>query len=225
MATVTPTQPIPSLPLPSPELVYRFSVEQFDRMVQSGFLDEDDPVELMNGILVTKMPKNPRHRVGARKTVRALEAVLPSGWIVQKEESLVIPPGNKWEPDIAVVRSELEFDSARDALALDCCLIVEIVVTNLFRAQSEKLPAYAAAGIPVYWIVNLTGGTTQGSGVVELYSDPDQTVGRYRSRLDLRAGDQVSVVIDGPSRANRRRGIASVMADRNLFVKRSRTSS
>jgi Uma2 family endonuclease len=197
MATVTPAQSISSLPLPSPDEVYRLTVEQFDRMIQNGSLDEDDPVELMNGILVTKMPKNPRHRVGTRKTVRALEAVLPAGWIVQKEESLVIPPWNKWEPDVAVVRSELEFDSSRDAVALDCCLIVEIALSNLYRTQSEKLPGYAAAGIPIYWIVNLTAGTTAGSGLLEVYSDPDQAAGRYRSRLDLHAGDHVPVVIDG----------------------------
>src|SRR5262249_51466739 len=154
MATVTPTQSISSSPLPSPEEVYRLTVKQFDSMVQSGLLDEDDPIELLNGVLVTKMPKNPRHTVGTRKVVRVLQAVLPDGWFIQKEDSLEIPPGNKWEPDVAVVRSDLEFDSSRNATASDCCLIVEIAVTNHLRAQVEKLPVYAAAGIPVYWIVN-----------------------------------------------------------------------
>ena len=197
MSTVTPTHLIPSLPLPSPDEVYRLTVEQFDRMIREGTLDEDDPVELLNGVLVTKMPKNPRHRVGTRKTVQALERVLPTGWIVQKEEALVIPPASKWEPDVAVVRSELEFDSTRDAVPSECGLVVEIADTKLFRAQSEKLPVYAAAGIAVYWIVNLTGGTPPGSGVVQIYSDPDQALGEYRSRIDLPEGDEVPVVIDG----------------------------
>ena len=63
MATVTSTHAIASLPLPAPELVYRLTVEQFDGMVRSGFLDEDDPVQLINGILVTKLPKNPHFTV------------------------------------------------------------------------------------------------------------------------------------------------------------------
>jgi len=197
MATVTPTQPIPSLPFPSPDQVYRLTVDQFDGMVRNGTLDEDEPVELLNGLLVTKMPKNPRHRVATRKAVRALEGILPAGWFVQKEDSLVIPPGNKWEPDVAIVRGELEFDTGRDAAATDCCLVIEVADTNLFRAQSEKLPAYAAAGIQFYWIVNLKGGTPPGSGLVEVYSDPDQAMARYRSRLDLQPGDEISVVIDG----------------------------
>ncbi len=203
MATVTPTQPTLSVPLPSPDTVYRLTVNQFDRMVRDGTFDEDEPVELLNGVLVTKMPKNPPHRVSTRKVVRALEGILPAGWFVQKEDSLVIPPGNKWEPDAAIVRSELEFDSTRDAEAADCCLVVEVADTNLYRARSEKLPAYAAAGVPVYWIVNLAGGDSGGvptapaSGQLEVYSDPDKATGRYRSRVDLHPGDDVSVVIDG----------------------------
>ncbi len=177
--------------------VYRLTIEQFDRMVRDGTLDEDEPVELLNGVLVTRMPKNPPHRVATRKTVRALERVLPAGWIAQKEEALVMPPGNKWEPDVAVVRSELEFDSARDATAADCCMVVEIAETNLSRARTEKLRAYAAAGIPVYWIVNLSGGATPGSAVVEVYTGVDQATGQYRSRVDLQPGDEVSVVVDG----------------------------
>ena len=157
---------------------------------------EDEPVELLNGLLVTKMPKNPRHRVATRKAVRALEGVLAAGWFVQKEDALVILPGNKWEPAVAIVRSELEFDTERDAAAADCCLVIEVADTNLFRAQSEKLPAYAAAGIPFYWIVNLKGGNPPGSGLVEVYSDPDQAPARYQARLALQPGDEISVVID-----------------------------
>ena len=33
--------------------------------------------------------------------------------------------------------------------------------------------------------------------MVEVYTDADQAAGRYRSRVDVQAGDDVSVVIDG----------------------------
>ena len=101
----------------------------------------------MNGVLVIKMPKNPAHRVAMRKTVRALEQVIPAGWILQKEEAMVIPPANKWEPDIAIVRSELEFDTSRDITAADCCLVVEIADINS-HARVQKRPAYASGWHP-----------------------------------------------------------------------------
>ena len=87
MATATQTHSFSSWPLPSPDEVYRLTVEQFDRMVRDGTLDEDEPVELLNGVLVTKMPKNPPHRVATRKTVRALERVLLAGWICAEGRS------------------------------------------------------------------------------------------------------------------------------------------
>jgi len=129
--------------------------------------------------------------------VRALEGVIPAGWFAQKEDSLIIPPSNKWEPDVAVVRSELEFDATRDPTAQDCCLFVEVADTGLLRARAEKLPAYARAAIPAYWIINLNGGNPPGPGSVEVYTDPDPSTGQYRSRVEVYPGDEVTVLIDG----------------------------
>ena len=50
-----------TMPLPPPAEVYRFTVHQYDRMVRDGTIGEDDPVELLDGIVVRKMPKGPRH--------------------------------------------------------------------------------------------------------------------------------------------------------------------
>ena len=47
-----------SLVIPS-EPIWRFTVEQYHQMIHSGILDEDDPVELLAGWIVPKMPKNP----------------------------------------------------------------------------------------------------------------------------------------------------------------------
>ena len=65
----TITQPVP-LTLPSPGEVYRFTVDQYDRMVRDGTIDEDDPVELLDGIVVRKMPKGPRHDASSAMPAR-----------------------------------------------------------------------------------------------------------------------------------------------------------
>lgn len=52
MSTIAPTQSAPPLWMPSPVDVYRLTVDQYDRMVESGALGEDDPIELLNGVLV-----------------------------------------------------------------------------------------------------------------------------------------------------------------------------
>ena len=43
----------PSLPL------YRLSVEQYHAMIHAGILSEQDTVELLEGLLVQKMTRNP----------------------------------------------------------------------------------------------------------------------------------------------------------------------
>ncbi len=56
--------------------------------------------------MVPKLPKNPRHRVGTRKTAEALERVIPPVWHVAKEEAVVIKPRSKPEPGVSVIRAE-----------------------------------------------------------------------------------------------------------------------
>jgi len=42
-------------------LLRRFSVDEYHQMVRTGILNEDEPVELLEGWIVIKMPRNPEH--------------------------------------------------------------------------------------------------------------------------------------------------------------------
>src|SRR3954465_300703 len=90
-------------PHPSPEPVFRLSVEQYHAMIDAGVLTDDDPVELLEGILVFKMPKKPAHRLPVRKLFKAIDGLLPTGWFVQLQEPVTLSDGEP-EPDASVVR-------------------------------------------------------------------------------------------------------------------------
>jgi Uma2 family endonuclease len=66
----------------------------------------------------------------------------------------------------------------------DVLLLVEVADASLDYGRQEKLPAYARAGIPEVWIVNLNELT------VEIYREPNFT--GYTSKTILRAGDQAT---------------------------------
>src|SRR5207248_1906552 len=65
----------------------------------------------------------------------------------------------------------------------DVLLVVEVADSSLTHDRTLKLPAYAAASIPEYWIVNLP------EGQLEVYREPAD--GEYRSRRIYRSGEAV----------------------------------
>jgi Uma2 family endonuclease len=167
------------------------TVDAYDRMIADGTIDEDDRVELWDGVIVPKMPKYPPHRVGTTKVAETLEGVVPAGWYVSRENAVVVGPRSKPEPYVSVVRETLKYDTTRDPTAADCCLLVEFADSSLDDDQNKKLEGYARAGIPVYWIANLRDSR------IEVYTDPDPATGTYRKQVDYLLGQDLPVVIDG----------------------------
>src|SRR5438552_16704613 len=99
---------IPTSPPPPPsEPVFRLSVEQYHEMIDAGILTDDDPVELLEGWLVSKMPKKPAHRIATRRTRTALEGIVPEGWYVDSQEPITLGSSEP-EPAVAVVRGQTE---------------------------------------------------------------------------------------------------------------------
>ena len=68
MSTTTMTVPVPP---PILTMIYRLTVDEYDRMVESGALDRA-PIELLDGLLVKKMPRNPQHVFATDELMRKL---------------------------------------------------------------------------------------------------------------------------------------------------------
>ncbi len=198
--TITPTQSAPppsapgqgptggatSSPTWGPEDLYRMTVDEYERI--GGLLD-DPRVELIDGHLVKKMSKKPPHISTVKALYRILSKVLPRGWTWQKEDPVRIPDVHEPEPDIAILRGS--DDDYRDRIPdqKDVTLLVEVADTTLDRDRGPKLLAYANAGIPVYWIVNLVDRQ------VEVYSDPASD--GYQSSRIFPPGQDIPIVIEG----------------------------
>ncbi|MBI1925050.1 Uma2 family endonuclease [Candidatus Poribacteria bacterium] len=175
-----------------PHPIWRLSVDQYHEMIRAGILTEDDPVELLEGWLVPKMPKKPPHRVTTQLTREALARILPAGWYVDTQEPITTEDSEP-EPDVGVVRGETRQYLDRHPGPGDVALVAEVSDATLQRDRGFKKRVYASASIPVYWIVNLI------EKQCEVYTAPSgPTEGAdYRRRQDYGLSDAVRLVIEG----------------------------
>lgn len=172
-----------------PEGIFRLTVEQYDQLVESGVLTEQDQIELIDGILVKKMSRNRPHVQAVNKGFWALNRLVPAGFHVRKEDPVVVSDLSKPEPDLMVVRGDVEDYDARDVTWSDIAIVVEIAESSLAADRTTMGRIYGAGKIPVYWIVNLINRR------VEVFRDPSSE--GHADWQMFGAGDELPVVIDG----------------------------
>src|SRR5438034_2809316 len=94
-APVTGLTEVPAIPK---DLIWRLSVNQYHEMIRAGILTEDDPVELLEGWLVFKMPKKPLHRLVTQALRDFLDGLIPADWHVNVQEPVTTATSEP-EPD------------------------------------------------------------------------------------------------------------------------------
>ena len=172
--------------------IWRLSVKQYHEMIRTGILTDDDPVELLEGWLVVKMPKNPPHRLATQLTRQALERLAPPGWFVDAQEPITLDDSEP-EPDVVVVRGDRRDYADRHPGPRDVALVVEVADTTLQRDRTFKKRLYALSAVPVYWILDLAGGQ------LEVYAEPARQLedADYQQRSVYAPLDEVPLVIEG----------------------------
>lgn len=190
------TQPVPRTVRQSdvaPNVpIWRLSVGQYHDMIEAGILTDDDPVELLEGWLVPKMPKNPPHRLSTQITREALTRLLPPGWYVDAQEPITTQD-SELEPDVVVVRGERRHYRDRHPGPEDIALVVEVADTTLQRDRTAKRRLYARAGIPTYWIINLLDNQLETHEVPQGAEEQAD----YRERRIYSVLDEAPVMIAG----------------------------
>ena len=173
------------------DTVKRLSVAQYHAMVAAEIFTPEDQVELLQGWVITKMPKKPRHSVITGLLFDLLLTLVPAGWFVHIEGPISTADSEP-EPDVAVIRGTrvdyIDQHPSGDQIGL----IIEVADSSLLRDQTTKKEIYAAAGVPIYWVVNLR------DDLIEIYSDPQMgRVADYRTKQSFRFDEPCAVVVDG----------------------------
>jgi Uma2 family endonuclease len=168
--------------------LYRFSVAEYHKLIEIGVLTEDDDLELLDGYLVNKMPRNPPHDAAIQKIQRRLFRALPPDWDLRIQSAVTLSHSEP-EPDLAVVRGDETHYLTNHPVPADIGLVIEVADSSLDSDRIDKGRIYAEDGIAYYWIVNLVNRQ------IEVYTLPSGATSTpaFGQRQDYRIGDDVAL--------------------------------
>ncbi|MEH2418616.1 Uma2 family endonuclease [Nostoc sp.] len=149
----------------------RFTIAEYHRLIELGFLTEANHIELIRGELIQMTPKGTPHTVCSSILCRQLDRLLGDVWrqaaslreatptrlqaVIRGQDPVTLPNQSEPEPDVVIARGRDEDYLAHHPYPEDILLVIEISDKTLDYDQTTKLSLYAEAGISDYWIVNL----------------------------------------------------------------------
>ena len=177
------TTPPPAHPGPKP---WKWTREQYYELGRRGFFN-GKRVELIFGEIVEMSPIGWFHRVGCRKTAEVLERAFAGVAWVDRAEPLDLAESDP-QPDVSVHPGRFEDYTGHPTTAL---LLVEVSDATLDFDLATKAELYATAGVPEYWVLDVTGRQ------LVVFRDPQPLAAAlgavaYQTRLTLAATDSVS---------------------------------
>jgi Uma2 family endonuclease len=161
---------------------HRFSVKDYYRMAETGVLRPDARVELLDGRIIDMSPIGPFHGGLVKRMSRLFQLKAQGRWTVSTQDPLHLDDYSEPEPDIMLLKPAADDYTSRHPRPGDVFLLVEVSDSTLAYDREEKLPAYARAGVPEVWIVNLNEQT------MEIYWEPGFT--GYGGKIILHRGQQ-----------------------------------
>ncbi len=163
--------------------VHTFTLEEYHLMIETGILDEDDRVELLEGKIITMSPIGRFHAACVRKLTVLFVQRLSDRYAVSQEQPINMSNGSQPEPDFVIATFREDHYAAGHPTPEDVHLLIEVADKTLDRDRGPKARIYARAGIPEYWIINLIDRQ------LEVFTDPQPEQGTYATSRILAETD------------------------------------
>jgi len=177
--------------LPPTGRLYRFTVEQYERLIDAGVFNGEGRVELLEGWIVAKMTHNPPHDGTVNRMNRRLTRLLSDEWAVRVQSSVRLAHSQP-EPDLVIARGPDDVYLTRHPAPRDIAILIEVADSSLLYDRETKGAVYAQARIPEYWVVNLAEAR------IEVYTGPRAgKAPAYRHRRDYGPEEQIPLVLGG----------------------------
>lgn len=193
--TIAPaTAAVPEAPPALHDVRRRITVDEFHRMCEAGVFGPEPKVELIEGVIIDKMGKNPPHELAAELVLDLFFLHARPGDLISAKSTLAIEERNSApEPDLMLLRGNRRDYTGRRRTPADAALVVEVSHSSYPIDRHIKWRAYADAGVPVYWLLDLNRRT------LEVHSEPAGAgpEATYRSTRVYLESEEAPLTLDG----------------------------
>lgn len=164
---------------------HRFSLTDYEQMIDRGILTESDRVELIRGEIIDKMSIGDLHAAAVLLLTSLFHRSVLNVALVSVQNPVVFDDSQP-EPDVVLLKSRGDWYAGGKPRADDVLLLVEVADSTLDFDRYEKCSLYAESGIAEYWILNLLDRT------LEVHRQP-QSGGQYAYVRSFTASDAVDL--------------------------------
>ncbi len=150
--------------------VKKFTIEDYHRLTQLGFFEENDKVELICGEVIEMAAKGMLHATVNRRLARELADLIGKLATLQGQDPILLSNYSEPEPDLVILKNKEDDYLSSHPHPEDILLLIEIADSSLDYDQITKLSVYAENNITHYWIFNLV------DFCLECYREPYQNL-------------------------------------------------
>lgn len=167
--------------------VHLFNLDDCYRMTESGILNDNQPVELINGELFDMSPIGSVHAGLVTRLSRLLIKSLNDEAIVNVQNPIFLNEFSSPEPDIALLKPRADDYMQSLPNADEVLLVIEISDSTLVYDKEIKLPLYAQHQIPEVWLIDAK------QKQLNIYQQPSKE--GYRLHLRPLTGDNIQPLL------------------------------
>lgn len=132
---------------------HAFTCDEFLRLVEAGIVRSPEPLELLEGWVLSRDESRGRRSSILPRTRAALVAAFASTHQLRVAPEMQLGQRTVLYPDFVLV-TPLDL-ALRETFPENVRLVVEVADSHLDLCRNEKASVYARAGLPEYWIVNI----------------------------------------------------------------------
>jgi len=125
--------------------VHKFTVQQYELMLEAGVFAESDCLELINGEIRVMSPIGRKHAVCVAKTAKNFEQKLGDRTIIWTQNPILLSNYLQPQPDLAILKCRDDFYAEALPMPDDILLIIEVADSTTAYERDVKSTLYAAS--------------------------------------------------------------------------------